>query len=62
MKKDIYAITIPSVLTELFGKGNVRTVIEEEVRATFKDWAHPELVAKIQVTKPRTKKNGEENG
>ena len=60
MKKSTYVVTIPEVLTNLSGAQNVRGALELAARIIFKDWAHPGLVEKIQVTKPR-EKNGEQN-
>ena len=62
MKKDLYTVEIPSILAGLIGKGNVRDRLEASTQAIFVDWALPSLVDKIQVTKPRVKKNGGENG
>lgn len=62
MKKDLYQVTIPAVLTDLVGRGNMRDKIKEAVQDVFADWAKDELINKIQVTKPREKKNGGEDG
>jgi len=48
-----YLVQIPEVLTKLLGPQNIRTEIEEGVKLIFQDWANPELVKKIRVTKPR---------
>ena len=61
MKKITYIVTIPDVLTKLAGTQNIRGALELAAQVIFKDWAHPSLVEKIQVTKPR-EKNGESNG
>ncbi|KKM80224.1 hypothetical protein LCGC14_1342070 [marine sediment metagenome] len=61
MKKITYIITIPEVLTKLAGAQNIRGALELAAQIIFKDWAHPNLVEKIQVTKPR-ERNGEGNG
>ena len=61
MEKDLYLIKIPSVLTSLVGSQNIRGAIQAAVEDIFTVWANPELVKKIQVTKPRCKKNGEED-
>jgi len=58
--KDLYIVEIPTVLTELTGRGNVRSQLEEAAKSIFIDWAKKSLVEKIQVTKPRVKKNGAE--
>ena len=57
MSKELYSITIPTVLANLAGKQNIREQIEDATRALFIKWAHPSLVDKIQVTKPRSKGN-----
>lgn len=59
MKKDLYTVEIPSLLTNLIGKGNMRDRLKEATQAVFADWAKPELVEKIKVTKPRTRNNHE---
>lgn len=59
MKKEFYVVTIPDVLATLVGKGNVRDRLEEAVKAIFSNWAHPDLVDKIRVTKPRIKRKEE---
>lgn len=61
MEKDLYIVTIPATLTKLFGKQNVREEIERVTKWIFQAWAHPDLVEKIQVTKPRVKKTEESN-
>ena len=60
MSKELYSITIPTVLADLAGKQNIREQIEEATKALFNEWAHPSLVEKIQVTKPRTKGKNKE--
>ena len=57
MSKELYSVTIPTVLANLAGKQNIREQIEDATRTLFIKWAHPNLVDKIQVTKPRTKGN-----
>jgi len=57
MSKELYSVTIPTVLANLAGKQNIREQIEDATKALFIEWAHPSLVNKIQVTKPRTKGN-----
>lgn len=57
MSKELYSIKIPTVLANLAGKQNIREQIEDATKALFNEWAHPDLVKKIQVTKPRTKVN-----
>ncbi len=59
MPKDLYTVQIPAILTALVGKQNIREEIEERTKAFFENWAHPNLVDKIKVTKPRFK---EDNG
>ncbi len=55
MSKELYSVTIPTVLANLAGKQNIREQIEDATRGLFVEWAHPSLVEKVQVTKPRTK-------
>jgi hypothetical protein len=57
MSKELYSVTIPTVLANLAGRQNIREQIEDATRGLFDEWAHPSLVKKIQVTKPRTKSN-----
>lgn len=57
MSKELYSVTIPTVLADLTGKQTLRKQIEDATRKLFNEWAHPSLVEKIQVTKSRTKSN-----
>jgi len=59
MSKDLYTVEIPTILTSMVGKQNIREQIESGVKDLFEVWAHPKLVDKIKVTKPRSKDNGE---
>ena len=56
--KDLYTIEIPNILTRLVGPQNIREQIENATKALFLEWAHPTLVEKIQVRKPRINKQG----
>lgn len=56
MKKDLYLVEIPAILTSMVGKQNIRENIEEATQAIFAVWANPTLVGKIKVTKPRAKR------
>lgn len=60
MSKELYSVTIPTVLAELAGTQNIREQIEDATRTLFRGWAHPDLVEKIKVTKPRGKKEANE--
>ncbi len=62
MTKTTYIIEIPEEITTLVGIQNIRGALELETILMFKKTFHPDIVEKIVVTKPRTKKNGEENG
>ncbi len=57
MSKDLYTVQIPNILTSMIGKQNIREQIESGVKTLFEKWAHPELVDKIKVTKPRVKED-----
>ncbi len=48
-----YTVQIPEILVKLIGPQNIRTEIEGGVKLMFEDWAKPELINKIKVTKPR---------
>lgn len=48
-----YTVQIPEILVKLIGPQNIRTEIEESVKFMFGEWAKPELINKIKVTKPR---------
>jgi len=48
-----YTVQIPEILVKLIGPQNIRTEIEGGVKTMFEDWANPELISKIKVTKPR---------
>ncbi len=63
MNKTLYTVKIPTILAELVGTQNIREGIEEATREIFSEWAHPDILKRIQVTKPRLKgKEREEDG
>lgn len=59
--KDVYKVSIPSQISTLVGRQNVRKEIEEAVKTLFEEWAHPDLVRKIRVVKPRLEKSVVDN-
>ncbi len=48
-----YTVKIPDTITTLVGPQIVRVAIEDAIREVFDEWAKPELVKRIKVTKPR---------
>ncbi|KKL89494.1 hypothetical protein LCGC14_1914120 [marine sediment metagenome] len=62
MAKELYTITVPAILADLVGRQNLRENIEKATKEIFSDWASPELIKRIKVTKPRNKREGGDNG